>query len=130
MLKIVKEIELEDFEAWSGGEDTLNHIINEGGVKQLQAIIEEEYPEGLSEEDLNDLLRHESDWCYKMAQVSNPDDEEEEDEDDDEDEEKEEKFNDFCCQFVDCKGCPYENLESVVDCMEKWEADNYLTDEN
>ena len=40
-MKIVSEITLANFEAWSGGEDTLRHIIDEGGCDNLEAILED-----------------------------------------------------------------------------------------
>lgn len=59
-MKITKEICLENFEAWSGGADTL-HELTAGECKQLETIIEDLYPDGMDETQLNDLLWFERD---------------------------------------------------------------------
>ena len=47
-MTIKSEISLENFEAWSGGKYTLNRIINEGKCSQLEAILEDLYPDGMT----------------------------------------------------------------------------------
>lgn len=64
-MKITYELDLNTFEAWSGGEDTLNRIINNGLVNEFEVMLEECYPEGMDETQLNDLLRFDSDWIYE-----------------------------------------------------------------
>ena len=51
-----KDIDLEDFEAWSGGKDWLETLIKCGTVKKAQSEIEELYPDGIDEGALNDYL--------------------------------------------------------------------------
>lgn len=68
-MKITYELDLHTFEAWSGGEDTLNRVINEGKVDELEAVLEDCYPEGMDETSLNDILRFESDWVYEMCGI-------------------------------------------------------------
>lgn len=68
-MKITYELDLNSFEAWSGGEDTLNRVINEGKVDELEAVLEECYPDGMDETNLNDILRFESDWVYEMCGI-------------------------------------------------------------
>lgn len=127
-MKIVSEITLADFEAWSGGEDTLRHIIDEGGCDNLEAILEDLYPDGMTDTQLNDILRFETEWCYEMAGVSDPN-AEDDTEDDDEGwtDEKQDAFDEFCGQFHDCEGCPYKALETMVDCQNHWEDEVYST---
>ena len=64
-MKLYTEISLANFEGWSGAEDTLNRVINAGKVDDLEAILEDMYPEGMDETDLNDLLRFEEDSIYE-----------------------------------------------------------------
>ena len=64
-MKITYELDLNTFEAWSGGEDTLNRIIENGLVNEFEAMLEDCYPDGMSETGLNDLLRFESEWIYE-----------------------------------------------------------------
>lgn len=59
-MKITKETSLENFEAWSGGADTLNELTAEE-CEQLEPIIEDLYPDGMDETQLNDLLWFERD---------------------------------------------------------------------
>lgn len=68
-MKITYELDLNSFEAWSGGEDTLNRVINEGKVDELEAVLEDCYPEGMDETSLNDILRFESDWVFEMCGI-------------------------------------------------------------
>ena len=64
-MKITYELDLNTFEAWSGGEDTLNRIIENGLVNEFEGILGECYPDGMSETQLNDILRFDSDWIYE-----------------------------------------------------------------
>ena len=68
-MKIYSEISIADFEAWSGGKDTLNRIISEGKCDQLEAVLEELYPNGMSETELNDLLWFEEDTVYEWVGI-------------------------------------------------------------
>lgn len=68
-MTITYELDLESFEAWSGGEITLNRVINEGKVSMLESILEDCYPDGMSETHLNDILRFEDEWCYEMCGI-------------------------------------------------------------
>ena len=66
-MKIYSEISLENFEAWSGAINTLERIRNAGKCDVLESILEFEYPDGLSETELNDLLWFDPDWCYEAC---------------------------------------------------------------
>lgn len=64
-MKITYELDLNTFDAWCGGEDTLNRIIENGLVNDFEAILDECYPDGMSETQLNDILRFDSEWVYE-----------------------------------------------------------------
>lgn len=68
-MKIHSEITLENFEAWSGAKDTQARIIEEGMAKQFDALIEELYPEGLTETQLNDILWFDDEWIYETLGI-------------------------------------------------------------
>lgn len=68
-MKIYSEISLYSFEAWSGAENTLDRVINEGKVDELEAILEDIYPDGIDETNLNDILRFESEWVYEVCGI-------------------------------------------------------------
>lgn len=55
-MKIINEIDLKNFEAWSGGVETLEGIKRLGLVEELESQLNGIYPEGLEDTQLNDLL--------------------------------------------------------------------------
>lgn len=75
-MKIYQEIGLQEFKAWSGAVDTQDTIINEGLSEEFDAMIEELYPDGLTETELNDILWFEDDWIYESLGIQEEDDEE------------------------------------------------------
>ena len=60
---------LRNFDAWSGAVDTKETIIREGKAEDFNFLIEELYPEGLTDTQLNDLLWFESDWIFEMLGI-------------------------------------------------------------
>lgn len=68
-MKVYQEISMENFEAWSGGQNTLDRIIKEGKTDILEDILEDLYPDGIDETALNDILRFESDWVYEVCGI-------------------------------------------------------------
>lgn len=101
-MKIYTEQSLANFKFWSGAETTAQRIWEEQGSEgfdQLEAILEDLYPDGIDETDLNDLLWFDADTVYEWLGI---DDEEEEDEEDDDNEEEEtEPTNDYVINVGD-----------------------------
>ena len=64
-MKIYKEVNVAHFEAWSGGEDTLDKIVEAGKEQDFESMIEDLYPEGIDETELNDLLRFDDEWIFE-----------------------------------------------------------------
>ena len=64
---------LSDFNAWSGAKDTKETILNAGKEDNFDMLINELYPDGLSETNLNDLLWFETDWIYENLGISEED---------------------------------------------------------
>ena len=62
-------LSLRNFDAWSGAVDTKETIINEGKDKDFDYLIEELYPDGLTDTQLNDLLWFEEDWIFEMLGI-------------------------------------------------------------
>ena len=60
---------LVNFDAWSGAVETKETIINEGRAEQFDNLIEELYPDGLTDTQLNDLLWFEEDWIFEMLGI-------------------------------------------------------------
>jgi hypothetical protein len=60
---------LVNFDAWSGAVETKERIINEGKANEFDSLIEDLYPDGLSETLLNDILWFEEDWIYESLGI-------------------------------------------------------------
>lgn len=76
-MKIYRDIDIADFEAWSGGKDTLETIIKAGKAAELEnLLIETEPADGWDETAVNDVLWFESDWLFEVLGI-NPDEGEE-----------------------------------------------------
>ena len=69
-MKVFKEISLWDFEGWSGAEETIRIIVENDKVEEFDQLIEELYPEGIDETNLNDLLRFEDDWIFEALGIA------------------------------------------------------------
>lgn len=68
-MTITYELDLNRFEAWSGAKDTLERIQREGKCAELENVLEELYPDGMTETELNDLLWFESETVYEWLGI-------------------------------------------------------------
>ena len=68
-MTITYELDLNRFEAWSGAVDTLERIQREGKCAELENILEELYPDGMTETELNDLLWFDSESVYEWLGI-------------------------------------------------------------
>ena len=59
-MRIYKEHSLTEFEFWIGATDTVEYLTDEE-LDQIEDILEELYPDGMDEIDLNDTFWHEAD---------------------------------------------------------------------
>lgn len=82
-----ENLSIVDFDAWSGAVDTKKTIIGKDKIEEFNSLIEDLYPDGLSETQLNDILWFDSEWCFEMLGISEDEDTDEEDEEETEDEE-------------------------------------------
>ena len=71
-----ENLTLINFDAWSGAVETKQAIINAGKVSEFDFLIEEIYPDGLSETSLNDLLWFEEEWIFEMLGIKEEEEEE------------------------------------------------------
>ncbi len=71
---------LYNFQAWSGAKNTQKTIIEHGKEEDFEDLINELYPDGLTETQLNDILWFESDWLFESLGISEEEEEEEEEE--------------------------------------------------
>ena len=79
-MKVYREIDIRNFEPWSGAVQTYDRIWNENKLDELEALIDELYPDGIDETQLNDILWFEEDWLYETLGIEDEEDEEDEDE--------------------------------------------------
>lgn len=119
-MKITYELDLNTFEAWSGGEDTLNRIIDNGLVNEFESMLEECYPEGMDETQLNDLLRFNSEWIYETLGLETESSLREKIE---EIKEKMEDLKDDFESDIECEEIENENEKQEY--WDKWYKDDY-----
>ncbi len=82
-MRIYSEICLSDFNFWSGAVDTAERITEADKWEELESILEDEYPYGLNETELNDLLWFEAETVLAWLDIEEEEEEEEEDSKDD-----------------------------------------------
>lgn len=62
-------VTLMNFEAWSGAVDTKETILEHNKGDEFDSLIDELYPDGLTETELNDLLWFESEWLFESLGI-------------------------------------------------------------
>ena len=127
-MKYYVETSLENFEAWSGGRDTLEVLIDKGLCDTVEACLEDILDGDSSDTYINDLLWFERDmiaeWCgfSSWEALENG---EEEDEEEAEEEEADNNFSRWCAnQSRECSGCPYQKFLHLSDCETAYYHDN------
>ena len=68
-MKITSEMSLKNFKAWSGAKDTLNKLIKLDKCDELEFILDDLYPDGLTDTQLNDILWFDDEWIYKTLGI-------------------------------------------------------------
>ena len=68
-MKITSEMSLKNFKAWSGAKDTLNKLIELDKCEELEFILDNLYPDGLTDTQLNDILWFNDEWIYEMLGI-------------------------------------------------------------
>lgn len=76
-MKITTELNLADFNAWSGAVETKKTILAHNKERDFEYLIEELYPDGMTDTELNDLLWFESEWIFENLGISESEEEEE-----------------------------------------------------
>ena len=75
-MKIYSE-DFSDYRPWSGAVETFERIEEEDKLDDLERLIDEVYPEGITVTGLNDLLWFDSEWVYEQLGIQDEEDEEE-----------------------------------------------------
>ena len=130
-MKYYVETSLENFEAWSGGRDTLEVLIDKGLCDTVEACLEEDlnsYGEMPDDTAINDFLWFERDVIANYCGFSSweaLENGEEEEEETAEEEAEDNNFSRWCAnQSRDCSGCPYQKLINLGDCETAYYHDN------
>lgn len=69
MLKIYVDTTA-NFKPWSGAVSTYEAIEEENKLDDLDLLLEDLFPEGISEGQLNDILWFESDWLFAQLGIN------------------------------------------------------------
>ena len=90
-MKIYSEKSLRDFEFWSGAKDRVKYLTEEE-LDTIEGMLEELYPDGMSETTINDFFWFDEDTLAEWLgydsfdDIMNRDDEDREEKENDEDE--------------------------------------------
>lgn len=68
-MKVYEELNLKDFETWSGATVTKNKIIQADKEEEFEELIEELFPDGLSATKLNDILWFEDEYLLSTLGI-------------------------------------------------------------
>jgi hypothetical protein len=69
-MKLYKEESISNFEFWSGAKDTAKYLTEEE-FNTIESMLEDLYPEGMSETQLNDLFWFEDDTIAEWLGYDN-----------------------------------------------------------
>lgn len=64
-MKIYKEESLSDFEFWSGARDNAKYLTDDE-FDRIEVELECQYPDGMSETEVNDLFWFDFDWVCSL----------------------------------------------------------------
>jgi hypothetical protein len=74
-MKVINDnLSLMNFDAWSGAKETKRELIDLSLVDDFEALIDELYPEGLTDTQLNDILWFERDWIFESLGIETNED--------------------------------------------------------
>lgn len=74
-MKIINDCAtLQNFEAWSGAKETKQTILDNDKEKEFENLIDELYPDGITDTQLNDLLWFESEWIFESLGITEQED--------------------------------------------------------
>lgn len=120
-MRLYKEFS-EGYTPWSGAKETCQRIQDAGKWEMLEAVLDDIYPDGMTETELNDILWFEAETVFEWLGISD-DDEEETGETEEPaemtDPANHSAFDDFC---QDCERCPFdEACKTQEECKKRFE---------
>lgn len=75
-MKVYSEINLRDFEFWSGAKSNAETLTSEQ-LDIVESILEDAYPDGISETQINDFFWFEFDTIHEWLGIKDEEEEEE-----------------------------------------------------
>ena len=72
-MKIYTEKSLKDFDFWSGAKDTVKYL-TEDEINLIETILEDSFPDGMDETEINDFFWFEDDTIAEWLGYSSFDD--------------------------------------------------------
>ena len=73
-MKVYSEISLKNFEPW-GSAECVFYRLSLGEIEILEETIEDIYPNGIDETDLNDIFWHNKEWVFETLGIFTDNDE-------------------------------------------------------
>ena len=71
-MKVINNyLSLFDFDAWGGAIETKETIIENGKASDFEYLVDELFPDGLTETQLNDLLWFDEDFIFEQLNIDN-----------------------------------------------------------
>jgi hypothetical protein len=89
-MKVYTEQSLCNFNFWSGAKETVKYLTYDE-MHTIESILEELYPDGMEDTQINDIFWFEDDWIAEMLGYKNFDALMRRDDEEDEEEEEEEE---------------------------------------
>jgi hypothetical protein len=112
IMTIIREMDFNNFEPWAGAISVYERIYSEGKMRALEAILDDLYPDGMTDTQLNDLLRFDSETVFEWLDIRSEETIKEELQE--MEEELQQLYDDFECDVVG-----YDDSER----NEIWESD-------
>lgn len=74
-MKIIQELSISEFEPWAGAKSTQRAIIEANKEAEFELLMEDLYPEGLTDTELNDILWHDWQWVFESLEIEEEEEE-------------------------------------------------------
>ena len=68
-MKIISDITLRDFQTWAGATETKDKILEENKGEEFESLVDEMFPEGLTDTQLNDYLWFDEESIYESLGI-------------------------------------------------------------
>lgn len=69
-MKVINDCQtLRNFDAWSGAVETKKTILEHDKEEDFECLIDELFPDGLTDTQLNDILWFDSEWVFECLDI-------------------------------------------------------------